>query len=53
MTPAGLVTAEAGTNLLSCRSVLAVCVHADDESFGLGAAIARFCELGSEVSVLS
>jgi len=34
------------------RSVLAVCAHPDDESFGLGAALARFAERGSAVSVL-
>jgi N-acetylglucosamine malate deacetylase 2 len=49
---AGLATPEVGTDLPSCRSVLAVCAHPDDESFGLGAALARFCELGSAVSVL-
>jgi LmbE family N-acetylglucosaminyl deacetylase len=34
------------------RSVLAVCAHPDDESFGLGAALARFCESGAAVWVL-
>ncbi len=35
-----------------CRSVLAVCAHPDDESFGLGAVLARFEGLGSSVSVI-
>ena len=35
-----------------CRSVLAVCAHPDDESFGLGAVLARFEDLGSSVSVI-
>ncbi len=38
VTPAGLVPAEAGTNPPSGRSLLAVFVHADDKSCGLGAA---------------
>ena len=52
VTATGLTAAEASTDLPSYRSVLAVCAHPDDESFGLGAALARFCELGSTVSVL-
>jgi N-acetylglucosamine malate deacetylase 2 len=34
------------------RSVLAVCAHPDDESFGLGAALHHFATEGAEVSVL-
>ena len=34
------------------QSVLAVCAHPDDESFGLGAALAAFDEAGSSTSVL-
>ncbi len=34
------------------RSVLAVCAHPDDESFGLGAALGTFNELGSATSVV-
>jgi N-acetylglucosamine malate deacetylase 2 len=34
------------------RHVLAVVAHPDDESFGLGAVLARFVASGSEVSVL-
>lgn len=34
------------------RSVLAVCAHPDDESFGLGAVLADAASQGSEVSVL-
>ncbi len=46
--PGRVVTGE----LPEQRSVLAVCAHPDDESFGLGAALARFCERGASVSVL-
>jgi LmbE family N-acetylglucosaminyl deacetylase len=37
---------------LECRSVLAVCAHPDDESFGLGAVLSTFAELGIATSVL-
>ena len=38
--------------LPTVRSVLAVCAHPDDESFGLGAALATFDESGTSTSVL-
>jgi len=34
-------------------SVLAVCAHPDDESFGLGAALSTWADQGTRVSVLS
>jgi LmbE family N-acetylglucosaminyl deacetylase len=37
---------------LEYRSVLAVCAHPDDESFGLGAVLSTFAELGIRTSVL-
>jgi N-acetylglucosamine malate deacetylase 2 len=40
------------SSLPRVRSVLAVCAHPDDESFGLGAALHAFAEQGSRVSVL-
>ena len=40
------------TNVPAARSVLAVCAHPDDESFGLGAILANLRLTGSMVSVL-
>jgi N-acetylglucosamine malate deacetylase 2 len=37
---------------LAFRSVLAVCAHPDDESFGLGAALSTFSSWGVEISLL-
>jgi LmbE family N-acetylglucosaminyl deacetylase len=39
-------------NLPDAHSVLAVCAHPDDESFGLGAALATFDESGTSTSVV-
>jgi LmbE family N-acetylglucosaminyl deacetylase len=39
-------------NLPDTRSVLVVCAHPDDESFGLGAALTTFGESGSSTAVL-
>lgn len=41
------------TALPSIRSLLAVCAHPDDESFGMGAVISSFVEAGARVAVLS
>jgi N-acetylglucosamine malate deacetylase 2 len=38
--------------LPAVRSVLAVCAHPDDESFGLGGALAGFSDTGAAVSLL-
>jgi N-acetylglucosamine malate deacetylase 2 len=40
------------TRLPAASSVLAVCAHPDDESFGLGAVLHHFASRGSDVSVL-
>ncbi len=40
------------TLLPPARSVLAVCAHPDDESFGLGAILARFQQDGTRTAVL-
>jgi LmbE family N-acetylglucosaminyl deacetylase/SAM-dependent methyltransferase len=48
--PAG--SPPASTSLPTVSSVLAVCAHPDDESFGLGAILDRFVSDGAEVSVL-
>lgn len=44
--------AESGGELPRATSVLAVCAHPDDESFGLGALLDSFVERGAKVSVL-
>ena len=41
-----------GTALPAVRSLLAVCAHPDDESFGLGAALHAFARSGTTVAVL-
>ena len=38
--------------LPSTRSVLAVCAHPDDESFGLGAVLSSWADQGTRISVL-
>ncbi len=40
-------------DLVGARSVLAVCAHPDDETFGLGALLAAFAEGGIRTAVLS
>ena len=37
---------------LPARSVLAICAHPDDESFGLGAVLSAFVDAGARVSLL-
>src|SRR5579875_309005 len=44
---------DGASDLPGAGSVLAVCAHPDDESFGLGAVIDAFCSRGARVSVLS
>lgn len=39
-------------DLARLKSVLAVCAHPDDESFGLGAVIATLADAGADVSLL-
>ncbi|HZT96573.1 MAG TPA: PIG-L family deacetylase [Chloroflexota bacterium] len=39
-------------DLTSLKSVLAVCAHPDDESFGLGAVVSRLVASGTRVSLL-
>ena len=46
------VRAEAFHDLPAVESVLAVCAHPDDESFGLGAVLSAFAERGVRTSVL-
>src|SRR5487761_2086780 len=46
------ITSELGRALPRVRSVLVVCAHPDDESFGLGAAFGELTDQGSEVAVL-
>lgn len=44
--------AETSSQLPPARSVLAVCAHPDDESFGLGGALSAFATSGSVTAVL-
>jgi len=44
--------ATAADRLPEATSVLAVCAHPDDESFGLGAVLSAFAEQGARTSVL-
>lgn len=48
-----MTTRSAATDeLVAARSVLAVCAHPDDESFGLGAILDTFGDQGTSVSLL-
>lgn len=47
-----MTAGEGGGRLPSATSVLAVCAHPDDESFGMGAVLERFASEGARVSVL-
>ncbi len=51
--PEGSAPLQPERSLPAARSVLAVCAHPDDESFGLGAALAALAGAGASVSVLS
>jgi len=42
----------AGSALPAVRSLLAVCAHPDDESFGLGAVLSAFADAGTRTSLL-
>ncbi len=56
MSPGPRAAAVAGTALaevVGARSLLAVCAHPDDESFGLGAVLDALARAGVSVSVLS
>ncbi len=48
----GSPTTQLLDELPGARSILVVCAHPDDESFGLGAALATFGDSGSSTSVL-
>jgi LmbE family N-acetylglucosaminyl deacetylase len=55
MNGAGMIessVAQKAMKLPAARSVLVVCAHPDDESFGLGAALATFDESGTSTSVV-
>lgn len=41
------------STLPAARSLLAVCAHPDDESFGMGAVISAFVDSGTRVAVIS